>query len=271
MYWIGFKKYFGFVFLVFFVLGCSSTGEEKEKANGESVTFDFDKQMSEAYIKRQVESQLKITATEDYAIEIKYEYINSDTIKDALILVNRKEYALSHVKSKDTERFFEKTGKTGPYNYVFVKLGGKKSLISTTPVGSNVEYDLNATFLELTSKANKDFYVEYRIRNSLQRNYYTVRNNSIHLTFSCPVFDEIGEKEPRVYDIRHEISSVRLSKDIAMYHAKIKDYNSNDIADPFDYKPEEIIASDDLYVYFIFDEKAMKFVTPMKVPERIEE
>lgn len=267
MYWIDFKKYFGIVGLLFLMFSCSFNETTDEKPVVEVEGYDYAKEMSESYIKRQIESNLQISAAEDYDVEITYTYINPDTIKDALILVNRKDYALTHVKNSSTERFFEKTGETGPYNYVFVKIGGKKNIISTTPVGSNINYNLKATFLELTSKAYKDFYVEYRIRNSLQRNYYTVRNNTIYLTFSCPVFDQIGEEKPRVYDIRHESSSVRLSKDIAMYHAKIKDYNPNEITAPFHYEPKEIIASDDLYVYFIFDEKTMKFVTPMKSPE----
>lgn len=252
-----------FVFLSLVLLSaCSSEEKNKEGVESEALILTEEEQ-----IIRQVENKLGITAAEKYDIQILYKYINPDTLQDALILVNRKDHAFQRAKTNNSERFFENTGFTAPHNHVFVKLGGENGIISTTAVGSNVEYPLEATFVELTSKAHQDFYVEYRIRNSMQRSYYTVRNNTLHLTFSCPVFDSIGAETPKVYDIQHRVSSVRISKDIALYHGKIVDYNPNEIKDVNYYSPKEIISTDKLYVYFVFDDNAMKYVTPMRGAE----
>lgn len=269
MYWTGFRKVYSLLglFAVVTISSCSSDDKNLptvEKSPEDQLT-------EEQWIVRKIESELNIPATEKYGIEIIYKHINPDTLMDALILVNRKEHALNHVKNNGTEAFFERTGQTGGYNYVFVKLGGAKDVISTTPVGSNINYSLKAEFLELTSKAFTDFYVDYRIKNSLQRNYYTLRGNNLHLTFSCPIFDGIGDPKPVVYDIRYLDSPVRMTKDIALFHARLKDYKVNEIEDVNHYEAKGIESTEDLYVYFIFDEKTMKYKSPMKAPEVEEE
>lgn len=248
--------------LLSLILGCSS-----EESKGDDEVVEKIALSEEEQIIRQVENKLGISAAEEYDIQILYKHINPDTLQDALILVNRKAHAFQRAKNNNTERFFEKTGYTAPHNHVFVKLGGVNNIISTMPVGSNVKYPLKAEFIELTSKAHQDFYVDYRIRNSLQRNYYTVRNNNLFMTFSCPIFDSIGSNSPTVYDIKHPISSVRIAKDIALYHGKIVGYNPTEIEDVNYFEPKEIEGTNELYVYFIFDDKSMKYKTPMRTEE----
>lgn len=269
MFWTEFKhNKLLFIFSIFFISSACSSEEKKSdneintEVKGVETLTDEEKTIS------QVESTLGISATENYDIQIEYKHIDQDTLLDALILVNRKEFGHQKAKNTETERFFESTGYTGPYNHVFVKLGGSDKLISTTPVGSNADYSLNVEFLELTSKAHKDFFVEYRIRNSLHRNYYTIRGDKIYLTFSCPVFDNIGDEKPTVYDIQHTNSDVRIAKDIAMYNGEIVDYNAEEIENINKYTPKDIVSNGDLYVFFIFDERKMKYVTPMGAQER---
>ena len=221
----------------------------------------------EEKIAREVELELNINASEKYDLKIHKEYIDEDTLQDALILVNRKQWAHDKANNSDNKSFVEKTGFVGPNNYVFVKLGGKDQLLKVPPVGSSADHALESKFLTLTSAAHKDFFVSYRIRNSMHRSYYTVRDNRLYQTFSCPVFDSIGFKDPRVFAVRHEESSVRISKDIAMYKGKIVGYNPSEIDDPNSYTPRQIVPLDELILYFIFDEKSMKYKTPMVPPE----
>lgn len=266
MYWTKFKhiKLLFFFIGTFFISACSNEIEETKDPLENEIKETLSE---EEQIILQVESILSINAEENYDIQIEYKYINEDTLRDVLVLVNRKEFAFQKAKSTNTERFFQNTGHTGLYNYVFVKMGGQKNLISTNPVGSNAEYPLKSTFLELTSKAHQDFYVEYRVKNSFYRNYYTVRGNRLFLTFSCQVFDNIGEINPKVYDIQHLTSPVRIAKDIALYEGKIVDYNPSEIEDVNNYEPKEIVKSGELYVFFIFNDKLMKYVTPMRAEE----
>lgn len=181
MYWTEFKKIATLALTVFLLSSCAENAEKAEeqvKAEAKQETAITKEQQ----IARLVENELNIPATEEYDIQILYKNIDADTLEDALVLVNRKEAGFQNAKLNDREHFFANTGYTGLFNYVFVWLGNSKSLLKTTPVGSNVNYALRAEFLELTSKAHTDFYVEYRVKNSLYRNYYTVRGKEIFLT-----------------------------------------------------------------------------------------
>ncbi len=244
-----------------FCQGCSSDKKEKVKLPAKSAKQAL---TNKELIKEQVENDLDISAAEQYDIQIHSEFINADTLKDQLILINRKQFAYKHVKATGSKNFFDRMGHSAPYNYVFVKLGGSNEILSTTPVGSNVDYPLKSEFLFLTSKANKDFYVDYRIKNSLQRNYYAVRNNTIYLTFSCPIFDSIGSKNPVVYAIEHKNSPLRISKDIVMYKGQFSDYQPDKIENPNDFTPKNIKSKGEVFAYFIFDNDKMKYVTPMR-------
>ncbi|PWH86829.1 hypothetical protein [Brumimicrobium oceani] len=264
MFWTKFKlKNSIYLCSIFFIASACSGDDLTENNVVKQVETAKETLSEEEKIIRQVENILDINAAENYDIQIQYKHIDPDTLKDALILVNRKEFGHQKAKNTNTERFFESTGHTGLYNFVFLKLGGSDKLITTAPVGSNADYPLTVEFLELTSKAHKDFIVEYRVRNSLHRNYYTVRKDKMFLTFSCPVFDSIGAPKPVAYDIVHTDSEVRIAKDIALYDGRIKDYNPDEIENINFYTPKEIIRDGGLYVFFIFDDKKMKYVTPM--------
>lgn len=238
----------------------SNTSKDLENKENKSIKTELSR---EDQIARAVESKLNINAAEKYDIQIVEEYINRDTLKDALILVNRKDWAHKRAKQQGNESFMNKTGFVGPFNHVFVQLGGEKDLLSSPPVGSSANHPLEHHFLQLTSLAQNDFYVDYRVRNSMYRNYYTVRDKQLYLTFNCPVYDSIGSPEPRAYAIKHEESSVRIAKDISMYEGKIVGYDHTTIEDPNSYEVGQIIPLPELYVYFIFDEKTMKYKTPM--------
>lgn len=263
MYWIKFKL-LNLILALFILSSCSENRKETGFGNKLKDDTETSNLTNEEAIIRQVENRLSISASEKYDIQIEYKYINPDTLMDALILVNRKDYAYTKAKNTNTERFFESTGHTGLYNYVFVQLGGKDKLITTNPVGSNADYPLDFEFMELTSKAHQDFALSYRVRNSMYKSFYTVRNDRLFLTFSCPVFDSIGAEKPRVYDIQFPESETRIAKDIALYHGEIVGYKPEEIENINEYTPEEITNDGELYVYFIFDDKKMKYVTPMR-------
>lgn len=263
MYWKEYSRkalVLAILFGVFFSCRSNNAPEKKTASSTQTSELTLKKQ-----IKRMVESELSINAQENYSMQIIFKNLNADTLKDAVVLVNRKEFAYQHFKEKDHSKFFDKMGHTASFNYVFVKLGGMDQLISANPmaVGSNVDYKLNASFLHLISPTQLDICVTYRIRNSLHKNYYTLRNHRLYLVFSYPVFDKIGDKNPQVYQAIPEISPVREAKDIALYKGKILNYNLGKIEDLYNYQPDSIVATDSLVGYFILDENKMKYVTPM--------
>lgn len=247
------------------VIACDNN-ERESKTNHSKKKQDIS---FEKKAKRAIESKLKMNATEKYDIKIHKAHIDRDTLEDAVILVNRKEWAYKRAEKRDQLDYQKKIGFTGPYNNVFVYLGKYDKFISTPNVGSSANQPLEVEFDVITNPSQQDFFVNYRIRNSMHRNYYTVRNDRVFLTFNCPVFDSIGKPEPRVYSIKHKESSVRLSKDIALYHGEIENYDPTKIENINSYSPDKIVSNDELYVFFIFDENTMNYVTPMS-KEKVE-
>ena len=256
-----------FISLVFFFSSAckeeSTPTEKNKKADKSELSF-------EERAKRAVEADLKINASEKYDIQIHSSYIDRDTLKDAVILVNRKQWAFERIKKNNNESFAKKTGYTEPYNNVFVYLGKYDKFISTPTIGSSAEYPLEVNFEVITNPSQKDFYIDYRIRNSMKRNYYSVRNDRVFMTFNCPVFDSIGAPKPKVYSIEHQESTVRLAKDIVLYEGEIPGYDPSKIENTNYYSPEEIVSTDELYVFFIFDKNSMSYVTPMVSKEKEE-
>jgi hypothetical protein len=268
-------QFLNLILLIFIasIIG-SCTSKETTEGTNEPVEKQENKQQTEAEIKtkaqRYIENNLKINATETYTLTHTKAYLDQDTLVDYIFLVNREAYALAKVEAEGNQKFFEYMGRTGPHNHVFVYLAGEDMFLETPPVGSAVEHPLSLTVGYLTAPSRQDFWVDYRTRNSMHRNYYTVRNKKLYLTFNCPVFDHIGEPSPTVYDIVHKESDVRIAKDIYMYHATFANYNFDEISDINSYTPDSIIGSEDLFVFFLFDDKNLVYKTPFK-REKVEE
>jgi hypothetical protein len=255
-------------FIIFYLLltislvACDSTEQSKIDAaisDDQLLESDF-----ESWVRRQVEAKLQIPATENYTLSIHREYIDHDTLIDAVILLNRREFARQRAMADNDTTFEAMVGFTGPYNHVFTHVGGAKSIHQAPPVGSSADYPLTVFFEKISNPAQLDFYVEYRVRTSVNRNYYTIYNGKVQLIFSCPLYDFMDPENPVIYKIKHLESEVRLSKDIALYASRIPGYDPSKIADFYSYYPETVEDSDDLYVYFIFDQKSRKYVTPMR-------
>lgn len=262
----------GLMFVFQFIAGCEvESGSESERESGEGERGIERGVLSEEEVlekaKRFIESFLKINATENYTLTYEKAHLDTDTLVDYVFLVNREEFALKKIEEEGKESFFEYLGRTGLYNYVFVYIAGEDKFLDTPPVGSAVEHTLTFSKGHLTAPSREDFWVDYRIRNSMHRNYYTVMNNKLYLTFNCPIFDDIGEEQPKAYAIEHKESEVRIAKDIYMYHAELENYDPSTIEDVNTYTPDRIIGTDDLFVFFLFDEKERVYKTPFKRDE----
>jgi hypothetical protein len=263
--------FFYWLFACYFIFLCGSC--ESTQDSTQDITEPSQKEIEpslswEDKIRRKIEVKLGIKGNEIYDFQLFKSHLNRDTLIDAVVLINREQFALEEAKKENKEKFLEYMGYTGPHNHVFVQLGNSDQLIQAPPVGSSIFHPLSIEFESITMPGQNDFFVSYRSRNSLFRNYYTVRSDKIFLTFNCPEFDLIGEKEPEVYSIQHKESTVRTAKDIALYYGEIVDYSPSKIEDINSYTPKEIVSTDELFVYFIFDEKTKKYKTPFKREQR---
>lgn len=242
----------------------SNTGNKNSDQPQKDIKITVDSDNFESFVRRKVESNLKIDASENYDLKIIEAYLDKDTLKDALILINREEFAIKKAKKEDKEKILKSFGYTASENYIYVFRGASQKVLTTPGIGSSIYHMLEAGLGELTSPGQNDFWVDYRFRNSMFRNYYTMRGDKLFLTLNCPIFDNIGEQEPDAYFIEHREVEARISKDIAIYEGGILNYDPSKIEDTYNFTPDSIVKKDDVFVYFIFDPSRNKFVTPMK-------
>jgi hypothetical protein len=115
---------------------------------------------------RHITGSLSIDATEKYTTEIFKEKINNDEFEDAIITVNRFEFAKKKSAGLKNANQIADMGYLGNYNY-FVFYDGKLDKFSVpVPVPSSPINKLKVKFENLSSEKYKDLIIEYRVLNA---------------------------------------------------------------------------------------------------------
>ncbi|MFN5418478.1 MAG: hypothetical protein ACK5B9_15575 [Flavobacteriia bacterium] len=247
--------------LFFLVLFSCTNNEVKKDVFDQPIIENKDKMKFEERVKREIEAKLNIPATEKYTLKIQKEHLNSDEKEDAIITVNRLEFAISEAKKEKNSRR-EEYGFLGNFNY-FLYYDGKLDKISIPMnIGSSAKTPLKVRFENIQSDIYKDVIIDYRIRNSAFRNYYKLESSSLILVFQWKLYDMIGTDNYEANYLQLQPGSYSLARDIVVYKGKIKNYSKN-INDIYTYEPEIEKDGAELY-HFFFDPKTYKYSIPKK-------
>jgi hypothetical protein len=243
-------------FVTFFsLLACTSqTNEtaESEENNVENLTFDERKE-------RHITGSLSMDASEKYSTEIFKEKLNDDEFEDAIITVNRLDFAKKKALNLKNKKQIEEMGYIGDYNY-FIFYDGKLDKFSVpVPVPSSPINKLKVKFENLSSEKFKDLTIEYRILNASFRNYYTIYGDVLQEIFQVKIFDHLNESNPEAYFLEYDKGSICDVKNIMVYEGKITNY-PNKIADVYKFEPE-IVKTNKLFKRWFFNPKIMKYMT----------
>jgi hypothetical protein len=252
------KKYSVFYcLLAVLLIGQSCKSESKELINNEEgkvekLTFDQRKD-------RHITGSLSMDVTEKYVTEIYKEKVNNDGFEDAIITINRLDFAKNKAKTLKNGKQIAEMGYIGNYNY-FVFYDGKLDKFSVpVPVPSSPINELKVRFENLSSEKYKDLIIEYRVLNGSFRNYYTIYGDVLQEIFQVKTFDHIGEDKPEAYFLEYDKGSICDVKNIMVYEGKISNYSPN-IKDIYQFQPE-IIKTNKLYKRWFFNPKVMKYMT----------
>lgn len=230
-------NYFYLFLLTFGLLACGNDSEESTESSTESpeeiqAATDFNTRA-----KREIEAKLQIPPTEKYDFRIYKSYINSDTIEDAIVTVNRLAFAKAEAAKSGKADKSSEVGYMGNYNY-FLYYDGARDLFSVPiPCPSTPGRPLDISFEHIISPTRNDVIVDYRIRNSGWRSYFSVLNESdIALVFQWKMFDNIGTDTPEA--LKHVIQSGKNAeaKDIFIYESALDNHSKN-IPDIYQYVP----------------------------------
>lgn len=249
-----------YMYLSFVLLLVSACAEGTENGIDETLDQEIVEETLEQKMIRHIEGNLSILGTEKYTYKIFSEHLNGDDSIDYIITVNRLEKALEEaIESGKTAQRAE-MGYMGNYNYFFYMDGATKTITTAIPVPSSPHAELSVSFANIRTEAYKDFMVDFRIRNSCFRRFFTVMNVIPAQTFETKIFDFLGEENVEAYSIEFKDGSYSLAKDIYVYKAKIENVTINSPNEVYAVQPK-ITPTDQLERKWFFNEQMNKYYT----------
>lgn len=238
-------------------IGCSEQNEKEEIVFKEKE--DFTKLPFDQRIKREAESKLSIPATEDYTLQVYKQHLNSDNSKDAIITVNRYQFALEEAAKAPNPAQIAELGYTGNYNFFFFYDGKTKLLSAPIAVPSSPKAPLKVNFENIQSEVYKDATFEYHIRNSAFKNFYSLNTQQIQLIFQWKLFDYLGTNTPEANYLEYADGTMSMFKDILIFKGSIRNYTPI-IEDIYTYNPVIDKQGSMLYRFF-YDPRTGKYMT----------
>ena len=248
------KKITLFTFLILFNYSCS---EKKTETSVEPETKEDVNQTLEERVHRHIQSDLSIPSTEKYSLKIYKEHLDGDDKIDAIITVNRLNFALDEATKSGKFEMFKELGFTGHYNYIFYFDGGLNQISPAIPVPSSPKAELKVHFENIISEAYKDILIDYTIRNSSFRNYYDLTNHTPRQIFQWKLYDYLTEKNLEVNYLEHSEGSIGLAKDILIYEGNLE--NAEDVKDIYNFNPKISKKGKLLYRFFYLDKEGKYF------------
>jgi len=264
-----------FVITLSLVLSCNLDSEtENAKPNtdifGNELNDDSKSSISlldssEIFIQEVLHKHFKrtlfINDDEQYSYNIFKEHLNGDTIIDAVITLNRLEYAKLKAEESGKPYKAKEIGYMGPFNVFFYYDGISNTLSSPLIVPSSPLLPLKVSFENITSIDFKDILIDFRIRNSSYKEVYFLVNKFPQLVFEWTNFDGLGSPQEEAYVFSFNNVKERNVKDIIVNEGKISSIPNN--VDLFTYEPV-IMKKNKKIKEFFFLESEGKYFTSKK-------
>jgi hypothetical protein len=227
------------MFILFFmaVLLPSCQNEKKDvDVFDEKPQEDFSKLPLNEYARRHVESSLSILGTEKYDLEIIKGNLDGDQKEDAIIVINRKQFALDEAMKSENPAKSADMAFMGNYNYIFYYDGGLKLISPPIAIPSSALVPLKVNLKEVSAESYQDILIDYRIRNANFRDVFTVTNHTPRKVFEWKTFDGLGTDKTEAYTFEYTTGKYGPEKDIILYESTLEKLPSN--ADKNTYEPK---------------------------------
>lgn len=238
------------------IISCSD--EKKEDSIDQETKKPDIIETVESMAKRHIEGRLSIPATEKYSYHIYKEHLDGDDKIDAIITVNRLEFAMDKAsKSKNTAQQAS-IGYMGNHNYIFFYDGGLNKISPEIAVPSSPLSELKVSFENLNSEAYKDILIDFRILNASYKDYYTVKNHTPIHVFQWKNYDGLKSGKEEAFYFEYSEGTLGPVKDILVKKAVL--IQPNDEIDLYKYEPE-LKKTDELIHRFFYHPSEGKYMT----------
>jgi hypothetical protein len=245
------KKTFYLFSILLFLSSCSS------KSTSEKTNTPPAETKLEEIIERHIENDLKIPPSEKYSFKIYKAHLDSDDKLDAIITVNRLDYAKHKAAESKNPSIQKATGYEGQYNYFFFYDGGLNKVSPSVLVPSSPLSELRVEFQNVTSEVYKDVLIDYDLTVASFRDFFTVKNHCPILVFQWEKFNISNIKKPVVNHFEYGEGTVGLAKDILIYEGEITNLSSfNSI---YNFKPIITKKGELLHRFFYFENEGKYF------------
>ena len=265
-------KLMSYLFLVIALIGCKTETKEKHKDSNTDIfgneivqssasniyMLDTTNNHVDTSLHNHFKKTLFINENEKYSYEIYKEHLNGDSIIDAVITINRLEYAKQKAEESGNPTKAEKIGFMGPFNAFYLYDGKTNKLSSPLVVPSSPLQPLKVSFENITSIDFKDILIDFRIRNSSFKEVYFIFNKFPNLVFEWTNFDGLGTPngEAYVFDFK---AGTNVIKDIIIYEGKIDNLPPN--TNPLTYEPKIINQNKKIKTFFYIKSKGKYFTS----------
>ena len=246
-----------FLFTHFYCVSCNEQKDRKEVTEEELPTNHLDLNM---YAKNHIESELSIPVNEKYTLSIHKENLDGDDKIDAIILVNRYEYALEEAARSVNPAKQAELGFMGNYNYFFYFDGALNLISPPLAIPSSPMLPLKVSFENISSASYKDVLIDFRIRNASYKDFYTVLKHTPRRIFQWKNFDSLGTADATCFLFNFETGSYSEAKDIVISKGRLGAIPKK--ADLFIYEPtiQNKKKKENLFRFFYLPQKE-KYVT----------
>jgi len=253
-------KLSSFLLLLPALLFLFSCDEEVEKEVVSASELPQDNSDLSTYAKRHIEAALRIPATEKYTLSILKNNLDGDDKEDAVILVNRYQFAMDEAGKSPNPAKKAELGFMGNYNYFFYFDGGLNLISPPLAIPSSPMLPLKVSFENITSSSYKDILIDFRIRNASYKDFYTISNHTPLRIFQWKNFDGLGTADSECFVFNYTLGSYSESKDILIKKGVLGTVPKN--ADLFIYEPTITAAKKQETLFnFFYLPKTGKYVT----------
>ena len=253
-------QFFILTFSLFTFISCEQGQEENRKVIDESQLPEDHGDLN-SYAKRHVEAQLRISANEKYEMKIFRGNLDGDDKQDAIITVNRLNFAIEEAaKSENPEKRAE-IGYMGNFNFFFYYEGAKDLISPPIVIASSPLLPLKISFENISSENYKDVLIDFRIRNSSFKDFFTVINHTPRRVFEFRNFDGMGTAKSECYSFNYTIGSYSAFKDIQVMKANLSSVPKD--ADLNTFEPI-ITPTNELMFTFFYVPQEGKYMTKRK-------
>lgn len=216
------KSFYLFPLFLLFFSSCGPDNSTPENGKPKPAAKPHQNLTFEQRAQKEARISLKMSPKEKFKMAIYTDYINADTILDAVVTINREDFMIDRYTREGRIAKMAEIGFIARYNYFMYYDGASGKFTLPIPIPSSCNVPLQVNFVKIVSPAKKDIVISYRAKDSGWKDYYTVIGETgLEKFFQWETYTRIL-KEDREVKMHYIDSSLGIfPRDIVIYKSEL--------------------------------------------------